>query len=330
MRGNSSGSGIFTIGPNGSVPLIATFSVTGMGASGGNAHVNTALIGEVGQTADMLQIQNSSNNVLASFSASGELTLGANSVHKGTLIFHGSTSGAITVQTLAAAGTWTMTLPNTDGNPNEVYTTDGAGFISWSLIDLTASVVNVLPVANGGTALASYTQGDLLYASGTTTIATLAKDTNATRYLSNTGTTNNPAWAQIDLTNGVTGVLPVANGGSGSAVKFQDNIALTNQSADIATTNFPNGGTAGVYRLDFVLEDTASDVTAGLIALTIAWTDDAGATVQNTNKTLTSAGRTAGTVIMQLASGNITYTTVHSGIFGSAKYALYMCLQRLS
>jgi hypothetical protein len=56
-------------------------------------------------------------------------------------------------------------------------------------------------------------QGDVLYGSAAGTIARLAKNTTATRYLSNTGTSNNPAWAQVDLTNGVTGVLPSANGG---------------------------------------------------------------------------------------------------------------------
>lgn len=65
----------------------------------------------------------------------------------------------------------------------------------------------------GGTGggLPSTVQGDILYASATNTIVTLAKDANATRYLSNTGTSNNPAWAQINLANGVTGDLPFAN-----------------------------------------------------------------------------------------------------------------------
>ena len=58
------------------------------------------------------------------------------------------------------------------------------------------------------------TQGDLLYASAANTLARLAKNTTATRYLANTGTNNNPAWAQIDLSNGVTGTLPIANGGT--------------------------------------------------------------------------------------------------------------------
>jgi hypothetical protein len=54
----------------------------------------------------------------------------------------------------------------------------------------------------------------VLYASGTTTLAVLAKNASATRYLSNTGATNNPAWAQVNLANGVTGTLPAANGGT--------------------------------------------------------------------------------------------------------------------
>ncbi len=59
-------------------------------------------------------------------------------------------------------------------------------------------------------------QGDLVYGSAADVFSALAKNTSATRYLSNTGTDNNPAWAQVDLTNGVTGVLPAGNGGTGN------------------------------------------------------------------------------------------------------------------
>ncbi len=66
----------------------------------------------------------------------------------------------------------------------------------------------------------TYAQGGIVYGSGAGTAAQLAKDANATRYLSNTGTDNNPAWAQVNLVNGVTGVLSIANGGSATSTQF--------------------------------------------------------------------------------------------------------------
>lgn len=47
----------------------------------------------------------------------------------------------------------------------------------------------------------------------------LSKDANATRYLSNRGTSNQPSWSKVSLSDGVENDLPVANlnGGSGAS-----------------------------------------------------------------------------------------------------------------
>src|SRR5690606_34002614 len=83
-------------------------------------------------------------------------------------------------------------------------------------VSITMGWTGQLAVSRGGTGLNTITQGDILYGSALDTYQALPKDTNATRYLSNTGTDNNPAWAQVDLSNGVTGNLSVNNLNSGS------------------------------------------------------------------------------------------------------------------
>lgn len=88
---------------------------------------------------------------------------------------------------------------------------------SGSTHTFTPSWIGTLGVTRGGTGLNALSQGDIIYGSAANTFSALAKDTNATRYLSNTGSSNNPAWAQINLANGITGTLSPANGGTGVA-----------------------------------------------------------------------------------------------------------------
>ena len=89
------------------------------------------------------------------------------------------------------------------------------GIITCATVVLSTDTSGTLGVTRGGTGLATVAQGDLLYGSASNTLAALAKNASSTRYLSNTGATNNPAWAQVALATGVSGTLPVANGGSG-------------------------------------------------------------------------------------------------------------------
>ncbi len=77
-----------------------------------------------------------------------------------------------------------------------------------------AHLLPTVDVPHGGTGLTTVSQGGIPYGSAADTYSILAKDANATRYLSNQGTSNNPSWNQVNLANGVTGVLPYSNGGT--------------------------------------------------------------------------------------------------------------------
>jgi hypothetical protein len=124
-----------------------------------------------------------------------------------------------TVNGKALSSNITLNLASSDfanqGTTTTVLHGNASGNPSFGAIGLTTDVTGTLPVTNGGTGLATIAQGDLLYGSASNTLSALSKNTSSTRYLSNSGTSNNPAWAQVDLTNGVTGTLPFTNGGLG-------------------------------------------------------------------------------------------------------------------
>jgi len=119
----------------------------------------------------------------------------------------------------------------------------------------------------------SQAQGDTLYATSTTVLSRLAKDANDSRVLTNTGTNNNPAWAQVTLTTGVTGTLPVANGGTG-ATTLNNLITLGTHSTGnyVATVaNATNGGTtianSGSETAAVTITVNLNGVAAGTVAV---------------------------------------------------------------
>jgi len=103
---------------------------------------------------------------------------------------------------LTVSGTGTVALRTTISAPvlNQVISWDGSNWI------------NAAPVAGFPDPMT--TRGDLIFRNSSNVTARLPVGA-ANRYLSSDGT--DASWGQVSLTAGVSGILPLANGGTGSA-----------------------------------------------------------------------------------------------------------------
>ena len=122
------------------------------------------------------------------------------------------------ISTLANTGT-SGTYANASHVP--VITTDAYGRVSAvtnTSIAIAATQITsgTLGVARGGTGLASYAVGDIIFASGATTLAALA-DVATGNVLISGGVTTAPSYGKVGLTTHVSGTLAVTNGGTGFA-----------------------------------------------------------------------------------------------------------------
>lgn len=118
--------------------------------------------------------------------SSEKLALGTAGAASGVLTLSGSTSGTVTLQSAAAAGTYSLTLPTSDGNSGEVLTTDGSGVLSWaaSAGGSPGGSSGQLQYNNagafGGTSGITTTGTELTIASGTKTASTPVLDISQT------------------------------------------------------------------------------------------------------------------------------------------------------
>lgn len=134
---------------------------------------------------------------------------------------HGGTnqSSYATGDMLYASATNTLAKlsPNTSTTKkwlNQTGTGSAGQAPTWDVITASDIASGVLGVANGGTGLSSYAVGDIIYASGATTLSVLAGVATGNALISG-GLTTAPSWGKIGLTTHVSGTLPVANGGTG-------------------------------------------------------------------------------------------------------------------
>jgi hypothetical protein len=163
----------------------------------------------------------------------------------------------------AAPAYFTPTLASAlfanQGTTTTILHGNGTGNPSWSQVNLTTDVTNILQVGNGGTGLTSLTADAILYSSGTATVGQIA-DVAASSYLRSTGTASAPAWSTLTLpnaategdllyatgTNAIGNLSDVATGdvlisGGTAALPSWGNVALA--SAVSGTLPVANGGT---------------------------------------------------------------------------------------
>ncbi len=116
-------------------------------------------------------------------------------------------------------------------NPGHPWTEVGDGL--WAATGTTAYRTFTFPNATATVMTTlDIQQGDLIFGSAASTTTRLAKDTNATRYLSNTGASNEPAWDQVDVSNGVSGTAVLSIGGANASLAASDGgIAYSTASA---------------------------------------------------------------------------------------------------
>jgi hypothetical protein len=157
-----------------------------------------------------------------------------------------SSSTATNVPLAANLATGELAINITDG---KLFYKDNAAavqVIGWKVVPATA----------GGTGQTSYAIGDLLYANTTTTLAKLPDVATGNALISG-GVGVAPSWGKIGLTTHVSGILPVANGGTNAS------------SASIASfnniTGYSASGATGTTSTNLVFSTSPSITTPTLV-----------------------------------------------------------------
>ena len=158
----------------------------------------------------------------------------------------------------------------------------------------TFSMQGTLGASNGGTGFASYSVGDILYASSATSLAKLSDVATGNALLSG-GLLAAPAWGKIGLTTHVSGTLPVANGGTGATVTPTNGQLLIGNGSGYSVASLTNGtginivagsGTITVNNTGPASVTAVTDggiAVSGTSAITLAQAPYTGTSNTNTN-----------------------------------------------
>jgi hypothetical protein len=165
-------------------------------------------------------------------------TLTKATLTQGTGITITNSAGSITIAASGTAGVTSFSAGSTGLTPNTA--TTGA-----------VSLAGTLGAGYGGTGQASYTTGDLLYASGSTALSKLADVATGNSLISG-GVGVAPSWGKIGLTTHISGTLGATNGGTGQSsytvgdLLYASTTTALSKLAGVATGNALISGGVGV------------------------------------------------------------------------------------
>lgn len=160
------------------------------------------------------------NSFLNTLATAGTILLSSGNVSGTLAVANGGTGATTLTGLLQGNGTGAVTAITNSSTVGQILRVTGASTYAWGALDLssTNAVANTLAATNGGTGQASYAIGDILYASTTTALSKLADVATGNALISG-GVGVAPSYGKIGLTTHVSGTLPIANGGTGSATQ---------------------------------------------------------------------------------------------------------------
>jgi len=203
-----------------------------------------------------------------------------------------SSSTATNVPLAANLATGELAINITDGKLFYKDNASAVQVIGWKTVPATA----------GGTGQTSYAVGDLLYANTTTTLAKLADVATGNALISG-GVSTAPSWGKIGLTTHISGVLPVANGGT--------NASSASITAFNNITGYSASGATGTTTTNLVFSTSPTLVTPTLgAALATSIKFGSGSVLSSYEEGTWTPNQGSGLVVVGAFSSSGTYTKI--------------------
>jgi len=198
--------------------------------------------------------------------------LGVAGTSAGTLGFSGLTSGVVTIQTAAAAGTWSLTLPTSGGTNGYLLQTNGSGVSSWFNLFGTANTFTASQTFNAATS-SIYLGAN----AGNGGVATFYGSTSGSVTLGVPAAAGTGTVFTLPSSNGTSGYVLTTNGSGVTSWTSPGSLSGVVTTFSAGTTGFtPSSATSGAITLAGTLGVTNGGT--GLTSLTAGYIPYASAT----------------------------------------------------